>query len=240
MNPLLDSTYLLLSSSAKTKKAIEFGYRNFILFLAPHSLSGTDLCKYSTKECRSGCLFYAGRGIMRSVLNGRLQKTDLLNRFPILFLQKLNIEIRTKPEKSVIRLNGTSDYLWEKLFFPRTKINVYSNNYDYQFVEYTKYPFSQKKEFIAENPNVDLVYSYSGTQSSMIQARKYLANGNKISLVASEDKKIELLEKGSWNGYPTVDGDLHDLTFLHPVQSVLVLSAKGRLKKAKKGKFRLD
>jgi hypothetical protein len=53
---------LLGYQSAKTIKGESLGYRTAIMYLMPHTLSGTpSLCPFSTAGCRSVCLSSSGQ-----------------------------------------------------------------------------------------------------------------------------------------------------------------------------------
>ena len=48
-----------------------------IVYLAPASISGKNVCGSSSPACRLACLYSAGRGRMSNVQKGRLRKTML-------------------------------------------------------------------------------------------------------------------------------------------------------------------
>ena len=68
-------TKLLSYENAKARKSIEYGYLNFILYLAPHTLSGWNVCAGSSPECREDCLYGSGFGRFPQVQRSRINKT---------------------------------------------------------------------------------------------------------------------------------------------------------------------
>ena len=96
--------------STKTNKSMAYGYANFIMYLAPHKLSGHNVCPGATIGCIESCLNESGRG-------NWVEKNGKIN--PI----------------HQARLNGTSDLRWENDWQNFNIIKYFS---DIQFYDYTK------------------------------------------------------------------------------------------------------
>ena len=124
---------------------------------------------------------------------------------------------RKKDLIPVIRPNGTSDQRWERI-----PVQGYPNLMelfaDYQFYDYTKL---ENRRNIPSN--YDLTFSRSETNWQVCE--EMLANGTRVAVCGTADPFSGA--PPSW-GYPIVDGDQHDLTFLQPAPSIIWLKAKGR------------
>lgn len=217
---------LTVSGNTKINKSDAFGgYLTAILHLAPADLSGNQVCPWSTAGCRAACLNTAGRGRFSNVQNARIRKTKLFfddrAQFMTLLIDDINALIRKCKREGlqpVVRLNGTSDLLWERIPV-NGKRNIFQLFPEVQFYDYTKAPHDKRRP----ESNYDLVYSRATPQQKpqLVQA---LSNGGKVAVVFSGP-----LPAFYW-GYPVVDGDKHDLRFLDPRGHVIGLSAKGMAK----------
>ena len=120
----------------------------------------------------------------------------------------------TKNAQLAVRLNLLSDIRWEKIYpslfkdFPHTI-----------FYDYTKH----STRFGRLPPNYHLVFSRS--EKNEDQCLPLLKKGTNVAIVFR--KKIPKL----WKGVKVVNGDKHDLIFLHPSGNVIGLKAKGSAKK---------
>ena len=209
-------TKLLSYTNAKASKSIEYGYLNFMLYLAPHTLSGWNVCAGSSPECREDCLFGSGYGRLPSVRKSRIDKTKRYFVDRVQFIADLRKDIlkaiaTAKSEGLIpaIRLDGTSD-----LFIAKHFVDLYD---DAIFYDYTKVYSRFNK--IVDLENYDLTYSYSGRNKS--NCLKVLASGKNVAVPFKH-----CLPEKLW-GYPVVDGDKHDLRFLDPKGVVVGLVPKG-------------
>ena len=66
-----------VGTNAKTKKGDTDESLTAIMYLAPNTISGHDVCPSATPGCIASCLFTAGRGMMNSVQQARIRKTKL-------------------------------------------------------------------------------------------------------------------------------------------------------------------
>ena len=66
-------------------------------------------------------------------------------------------------------------------------------------------------------------YSVSEARGSVAFAERLLAQGHSVSVVGDRPWSPGM----TWQGYPTVDGDTHDIRFQDPAGHVAWLSAKG-------------
>jgi hypothetical protein len=206
---------------AKTKKGISKGYLTGILYLAPASLSGINICPKSSAGCRAACLFSAGRGRFYSVNRARILKTLAYHFNAPRFVETIKKSIKSLLVKAknsgmipCVRLNGTSDILWEK------NTDIIQSFPDTQFYDYTKI----SKRFLFSVPtNYHLTFSVS--ESNDKDAKLVLSTGNNVAAVWRKD-----LPKTLWSN-TVVNGDMTDLRFLDQRGVVVGLKAKGKAKR---------
>ena len=146
------------SANQKIAKGLKYDHATYILHLAPSDLSGViNVCSMATHGCKIACLMWAGRGgifkagaTTNTIQEARIRKTKLyaLDR-PAFFTQLIaDIKLAQKQAarkglKLSIRLNGTSDIVWEKQRIPSgafTGQTIFDIFPDVQFYDYTKIP----------------------------------------------------------------------------------------------------
>lgn len=228
---------LCVHNDAKTSKGTASGFLTGILYLAPASSSGRNVCQHATPGCIAACLNTAGRGGMSSVQAGRLRKTRLLFEDRREFERQLADDIRKLQRyaarhglRPVVRLNGTSDLPWERMPFSM-RVNATMRDYacvmdafpDVQFYDYTKNPRRIPRIDRASLPdNYDLTFSRS--ESNWDWAVSVLHHGGRVATV------FHGTIPGTWCGFPVVVGDETDLRFLDARGVWVGLTAKGRAK----------
>jgi len=203
------------SGNSKTSKSKKYNYYTPILHLAPHKLSGYNVCPKASNGCIKACLNKAGRGgIIKKGENTNAIQTARINRTKYYFqdrksfLNQLAKEIRlaknraeNKGLKLAVRLNGTSDIKWENI-----TVNNFGNNTifelfpEIQFYDYTKLP-NRITPF-----NYALTYSHWGNWETTEQA---IDQGQNVAMVFNV-KKAHRLPK-MFKGRVVVDGDKTDL-----------------------------
>jgi hypothetical protein len=218
--------------SAKAIKAQEYGYLNAIHYLAPHDLSGFQLCPHASAGCLALCLGWeSGQASMvkhdsdiNSVRQSRIDKARRFMRDRVNYMKDVvrSIELvcaRAKRMgfKPCVRMNGASDIAWEGIRYNgKTVFELFP---DVAFVDYTK---NAKRFDRALPPNYHLTFSRSETNEA--QCLELLARGINVAAVFAGDKPA------TWNGFRVIDGDQHDLRQLDPrgaIGCVIALSPKG-------------
>ena len=236
---------LAISSDSKTVKGQKFGYMTGILYLAPFTLSGVNLCPMAEKaKCFKACLNTAGRGVMSSVQKGRIRKAALFNNDQQAFMMELVKDIRALIRKAeregfipLVRLNGTSDIRWENVTFVdmdnqsygkfgHKKITIFQLFPRLQFYDYTK--ISNRKNIPA---NYDLTYSYSGVSGYQRYVSIAVKNHMRVAVVFRDRKRIP----ATFLDMKCIDGDDSDLRHLDPLGVVVALYAKGRARRDNSG-----
>jgi len=231
---------LSINQDTKTIKGLKKGYLTGIMYLAPYTLGGKNICPFAKAAgCIQACLNTAGRGIFNSVQNARLNRTKLYHSDINAFMNQLAVEIHALKKTAiknglipVIRLNGLSDIEFENIRFNYEFIGKKLNNVtifeifsDLQFYDYPKNPNRDQLP-----KNYDLTFSYSNKP----EFKKFndIAIKKKMRLAAVfSDQNLPAY----FMGLPVLNGDESDLTFLAPKNTILGLYAKGKAKKDTSG-----
>lgn len=217
---------LAVGNNAKTVKGDKTSeYLTAILYMAPHksNTKGVNLCPKASAGCSSACLNTAGRGRFSNVQNARRAKADWFISDRAGFLEQLHKELTNfsrlcakKGKKPAVRLNGTTDILWERY----VSMDKYP---EIQFYDYTKWEASARAK---RGPNYHLTFSRAEDhRESDVHSRM---EGGNVAVV------FDGLPE-SYLGYPVYDGDKTDLRFLDPKGVIVGLTAKGDAKKDTSG-----
>lgn len=209
-----------IAADAKTVKGQGKGYLTGIMYLAPSKLAGVNLCPAASQGCIAACLFSAGRGRFYVITRARVIKTlaYLLDkpRFHAIIkksIKSLVVKAKNKGLIPVVRLNGTSDLLWER------ESDIMQSFPNVQFYDYTKL----EGRFNFPLPaNYHLTFSLS--ESNQNDAVKVLQRGGVVAAVFAGDLPAKHL------GFPVSNADSTDLRFLDQPGSIAGLKAKGKAK----------
>ena len=213
---------LLTRNNHKTIKGEKKGYITYILYMSPYkdNSRGVNLCPHASKGCSKACLFSSGfGGLYEGVQEGRRNKTEWYLSNRVEFMLQLDKEIscainRHKDKHVVFRLNGTSDIRWEKIKVRDGK-NIFDLYPKVRFYDYTKNPV----RFDIELPkNYHLTFSRAEHNHDI--AMDILSRGYNVAMVF--DKEVPK----RYEGYRVINGDEHDLTFIHPKGVILGLKYK--------------
>ena len=239
---------LISLDNTKTIKGEKKGYITGILYLAPNIESKViNVCPMAkVAGCDVGCLYSAGRGKFNNVRNARIRKTVLFYEKPNEFLNEIANDIFSLIRKAerdnkipLIRLNGTSDILWERKSFilneevavkirkePGKYKNIMELYPEINFYDYTKIA---ARENLPEN--YDLTFSYSGTPAFQKEVNKALSKNMRMAVVF---RTKEIIPE-TFLGKRVINGDDTDLRPLEPQGVIISLFAKGDAKKDKSG-----
>ena len=236
--------YLLgVGSDPKTVKGQKYGYITGIQYLTPADGSGVvNLCPFASPGCKGACLNTAGHGDPRmgnTVQLARLTRTAFWQFQRSAYWTQLIKEIDKLIRKAnrtgaipVVRLNGTSDIVWERTQVVIDGVMVAPNIMALypmiQFYDYSKWPYNKRNEL---PENYDLTFSRS--ENNHDEAMRNLDMGRNVTVVFDTKKGMALPE--SWAGYQVIDADLSDLRFLDDTPVICGLRAKGYGKKDDSG-----
>ena len=228
MTPKRVKSLLSIASDSKTIKSQKDGYLTGILYMTPWKLDGlVNICPHASKGCAQACLHTAGRGQMSNVQASRLNKRLLWHKDKAWFLIKLQDEIKKLERKAtrlglkpLVRLNGTSDIVWETVA-PR----IFTNHPHIQFYDYTKIPKRGTKRPLPDNYH--LTFSRSETNWDF-HCREELSRGRSVAVVFDQVPRV-------WNGYRVVSGDDSDARHLDPGGVIVGLRAKGSARQDQSG-----
>jgi len=214
---------LLTVANPKIMKGIDVGYATAGLHLSPANESGYNTCANHSAECAHNCIYFSGYGNLPTTRKARINRTiqyfDARHHFLTVLRKDLTRFLaNAQAEKltPVVRLNLTSDIRWENHDIPQSFPTI-------TFYDYTK--LENRKDLPS---NYTLVFSFSGT--NLDACRTALANGMSVAVPFRK-------RPATWLGYPTIDGDLDDLRFLHTDPVIIGLSPKGRLNSDPKSLF---
>jgi hypothetical protein len=229
-------TNLFGTQNAKTQKGEKLGYTTYILYMSPEKQNslGKNICPKATAGCKAACLFTAGRGKFSNVMKGRLNKTEYFLQDRKNFMEQVAQEIAKGVKKHganamCVRLNGTSDIPYENIPVGGFE-NIMAMFPDVQFYDYTKV-FSRLTKVIPSNYH--LTFSRAETKQNQDEAKKAIDLGFNVAAVFKAKDETELPE--TYMNAKVINGDEHDLTFLHGNGVIVGLKAKGEAKKDETG-----
>jgi hypothetical protein len=248
---------LNIDANAKTVKGQKRGYMTAVLYLAPWKVSGINVCPFAEQAgCAATCLNTAGRGGIASkrfrtaaglmpdnaAQRARIARTRFFHEdrdgFMTLLQREIELFIGRAERKGltpVVRLNGTSDIVWERIpvrsaypvaSFGATIFDVFP---DLQFYDYTKIAkrFGRPRP---DNYHLCLSYSLASRKYAETCTRAHEEHGASLIVVVRDDEVKQFhVDLGG------IDGDEHDLRFLDPDGSMVYLKAKGRARKETNG-----
>lgn len=235
---------IISGNNAKTVKGDGTEYETAIMYLAPFTMAGKgNVCAMAVMaHCWEGCLNTAGRGAMNSVQRARVAKTrrymDDRQGFMVQLvddLRRFSNYCKRKGVQPCVRLNGTSDIMWEK-GHPVTIDGVRFASVmeafpEIQFYDYTKIYTRVDKPMPR---NYALTLSYSGANADYAAAVNARVNA-RLANMAVVYRNRAVVERELVNGR-TIDGDVTDMRFLDPQGGyVVALYAKGKAKKDTSG-----
>ena len=206
------------SISSKIAKSEKKDIMTYVIYLAPHTLSGYNVCPMATHECINACLNKSGQ-------NGELTKNNLINnmsRIDIcrvnrtkLFFENRNYfmawlldeifsahKLATKKGFDFsIRINGTSDITPE--IFIYKGYNILQLFPHIQFYDYTKVP--NRTNLTTKYSNYHITFSYTGLNWDM--ANIALNNNVNVAVVFEQIPNM-------FKGIEVINGDMTDLRYL--------------------------
>lgn len=224
------------NSNPKTAKNVKVGHLTAVLHLAPGNMSGHEVCPKRSPGCSAACLHFAGNPLhLDTKTKARVARTKALFTDRNVFMNLLALEIgahirRAKKLglKPSVRLNATSDIVWERkkfiLFHGVDVENKMATNIVEMFPTVTFYDYTAIPN---RNPPPNYHLTFSLKENNMSDVFNALDQGLNIAVVFPTAKLPDTFEiKGL--SYPVHDGDDHDFRPSDPSPCVIGLKAKGR------------
>lgn len=219
--------HLLTEQAASPKLAKDMRFLSAILYMAPHKLSGVNLCPGASPGCIKTCLNTAGRGAFTSVQSARVRKAKLFWEQRGAFLELLRKDLNRLVKRSerlnkplAVRLNGTTDVCWQSsgllAEFPMV-----------QFYDYTK--VYRRLEMLRRRPIANYHLTFSRSESNDSHCLKALSLGFNVAVVFKHSLPASYL------GHEVIAGDASDMRFLDPKGVIVGLTAKGLAKRDRSG-----
>ena len=229
---------LSIAADAKTIKGEKKGYLTGVMYLAPYTLSGFQVCPNASDGCKAACLYTAGRGIYSNTQNARIARTKRFFADKTAFMAQLVSEVEGLIRKAgreklipVVRLNGTSDLPWEKIKCERNGVEYASIMEAFPNVTFYDYSKILGRTKALALPNYHLTFSLAeDNDKRAVEALKQGYNVAAVLRVGRNEAK-----PATWGGYPVYDGDETDLRFLDPTGHIIALFPKGKGRKDTSG-----
>jgi hypothetical protein len=211
------------NSSAKIVKNAKLNELTYIVYLAPATLSGYNVCPKATKHCIAACLHESGHNridVSNRINKSRITKTKLFFEHREFFVDWVIAEIKAAHKKAQklkmrfsVRLNGTSDI--NPILFAKDGKTLFELFPDVQFYDYTKV-FNRVK-LLQKYKNYDLTFSYSG--SNLGECMEALNRNMRVAVVFDKVPTTHFNKQ-------VVDGDKTDLRYLDPTDCIVGLKFK--------------
>jgi len=195
-------------------------YWEMHLNLIPSNISGFETCGSKSIGCSKACLHGSGNPVFMSQKTlGRTNRTLFYFKERANFLHKITKEIRNHEInckkhdlKPVIRLNTTSDIMWENHKFMELFPNV-------QFYDYTKH-FKRMLKFLRGELPKNYHLTFSLNEKNYNEGLKVLKFGGNVAMV------FRTTPPETYKGYKVINGDLHDMRFTDPKNVIVGLKEK--------------
>ena len=212
----------------KAIKAIASGWLNGIHYMAPHKLAGVgNLCGDASEGCIALCLGqHSGAAVYYpAVIQSRIVKARRFMKNRQAYLRDMAHSIELAFRKSLkndlklcIRPNGSTDIAWEGIKL--NGVNLMQSFPEIQFTDYTK---SFKRAIAHAQGKLPKNYhlTFSHSEKNEAQCVEVLRAGGNVAVVFASGRPA------LWNGFPTIDGDKHDLRHLDGQGVVVALTPKG-------------
>jgi hypothetical protein len=202
-----------VASSVKIAKNKKKNVLTYILYLAPASKSGYNVCPKATAECINACLDESGHNRIdvheHKIDKARIKKTQMFFEQRDFFMSWLVAELTAhkkaaekKGYEFSVRLNGTSDL--SLLQFKHEGKNILQIFPDVQFYDYTK--VLNRYKLCEQYSNYDITFSYSG--KNWIECEAAIKYGHRLAVVF--EKRLPK----TYMGIKVVNADETDLRYL--------------------------
>lgn len=230
---------LSISADAKTVKGEAMGVLTGVMYFAPADISGYEVCPKATAGCKAACLYSAGRGAFNNVQQARIAKTKRFFEDRENFMAELVDDIGRLERKAAregmqpaVRLNGTSDIVWEKIRVRKGSLEYRNVMEAFPLIQFYDYTKIAGRKAAVQIPNYHLTFSLA--EDNDADAKAALDNGMNLAVVMklkrNDEKPLTFWKR------PVIDGDQTDVRFKDPKGGHVVgLFAKGAAAKDQSG-----
>lgn len=195
----------------------------YIIYLAPSTLSGYNVCPMASTGCIAACLHSSGRSkidIKGIINNARIKKTKMFFEDRQFFNDWVIAEITAHKRNSLakghefsVRINGTSDINPELI--SQNNSNLFQLFPDTIFYDYTK--VLNRNKLLSKYENYDLTYSYNG--ENWADCEIALSTGMRVAVVFEKQPDYYM-------GIQVIDGDFSDVRYLDEKDVIVGLTQK--------------
>lgn len=229
------------NANPKIAKNMTYGVMTAPLHLAPWRLSGHNVCPMASNGCVAACLHTAGHPMMMEKKHAsRIARTKVFFEDRASFMAQLVMEVARLKYKAAckgmragIRLNATSDIVWEKI--PITINGQRFANIMELFPSVFFYDYTKRSNRQHLPPNYRLTFSLA--ENNYASAVTAYENGMNVAAVFAVTPKQSLPYFYRLGDYdvPVIDGDIHDFRPADPAGVIVGLRAKGKARHDKSG-----
>lgn len=234
----VNSLFGRISANPKIDKNAKLNVLTIPLHLAPHKLSGHNVCASATSGCAAACLHSAGNpAYMPQKQKSRLARTMLYFADRALFIEIARRELQALARRAdrlgmrpAFRPNATSDIRFENVRYhigDNKEKTLFSEFPQLQAYDYTKH--SNRRNLPA---NYHLTFSLA--ENNHLQAIEAFNNGMNVAVVFDTKRGQALPETFTIDAgragkitAPIIDGDSHDYRPADKRGSIVGLRAKG-------------
>jgi len=220
---------LITEPTANAKLMKSKGWYNAGISLAQAKLSGHNMCRASTVQCRRACLGNTGRAeFTPPIIQSRINRTKLFATNPSLFWEILEPELYKVDRKAkklglpvAFRPNILSDMDWWRIF-PQ----MFEQFAHWQFYGYTKVRAVVRASIAGKLPaNYHVTFSWS-ENTKLDYVADCLDNGINVAVPFYNKETYKKHIPMRWNGWNVVNGDESDLRFNDPKGVIVGLGVK--------------
>jgi len=246
---------LLTVGNPKIEKGRKYGFLTAILHLAPHTMSGWNVCPKASKGCSAACLNTSGRGgmfagcqtknlsgseMVQAILDGKLVnkiQSARVRRTRMFFEEREKFFAQlVKEMKSVIKMSKKHNLVPVFRLNGTSDLRWENYNLTVNGIEYRNimevFPMIQFYDYtaIVNRRNLPKNYhlTFSRKESNDSDVDEVLNTKMNIAVVFT---KLPVM----YQGRLVIDGDTSDLRFLDTRNTIVGLVAKGKAKKDTSG-----
>ncbi len=212
-----------IGKNIKTLKSdLKTDFLTYLIYLAPHTQSGYNVCPMASPGCAKACLFTAGHGRYKMVQDARIRRTKFFFEHRDYFKACVFSEILTAKRRAekigrklAVRINGTSDLAMERIW-----PELFDYFKDVRFYDYTK---NHNRMSLKYHKPKNLHLTFSKSECNQDKVEEIMRSNPKANIAVVFNKL-----PSKWLGRKVINGDEMDLRVLDPKGVIVGLTMKGR------------